>query len=100
MTTGRINPTLFVVSLTSDLFAGYRTWEVSHLFRREISRGMHSKSCLGARDMSTSVKRVFLRRSLWVRTILKKNIENCIGWCSQIAKRMDFGSCYEHIMIL
>ena len=26
---------------------GYKPWQVSHLFRRNISRGMHLKSCLG-----------------------------------------------------
>jgi len=37
----------------------YKPWEVSHFFMREISRGMHFKSCLGtpgARDITIFVK--------------------------------------------
>ena len=35
-----------------------------------------------------------------VRTIVEKSIKTYIEWCSENAKRIDFGPLYEHIMIL
>ena len=55
---------------------------------------------LGVRDMSIFVKHVFLQSSLPVITVVEKSVKNCIGWCSQIAKRMNFRSYCDHIIIL
>ena len=44
---------------------GYKPWEVSHFFSREISRRMPSKSCLGplgGRVMTNFVKHVFFAK--------------------------------------
>ena len=44
---------------------GYKPWEVSHLFSREISRRMPSESCMGspgARVMTNFIKHVVFAR--------------------------------------
>ena len=41
----------------------------------------------------------FFKRSLGLIPIVGNSIEKYIKWCSPNAKRMQFGSRYEHVMI-
>ena len=55
----------------------------------------------GSRDMTTFVKHVFfLRRSLWVITMVEKRVKVYIEWCSQSRQRLDFDLRYEDIMMI
>ena len=59
---------------------------------------IHVWTRIGAQDMATSVKQIFLHNSLRVITTIEKSVETFVEWCFLNTKRMNVGSRYEHMI--
>ena len=82
---------------------GFRPREVAHLVSYEISRRMHSESCLGTpwgRVMSIFVKTYILAKDVLGDTHGKKSVESYIEWCSQSTKRLNLCQRYEDTIVI